>query len=191
MSLSYDEIAEICRNIPCNLYIEDSSMYRAVIADKKGSTHIAIDHGDPDVARLIAKLFIEVPRLLPQLLLQLKVAESELAKRREVMLDSVEMNNGSVDLKISGEPAQYLLLLLVEMLRQNDGENYLTVTFWDKKADKKLAITIQDCTKALSPAEKITSLEKEVESLQRILSEIASCASQDLSERIEAALSRK
>lgn len=84
----------------------------------------------------------------------------------ELKLLEMQIKDGKIDMSLSGEMARAYMVGLIGMFERNGGKNFLTVTI--EGQGKKYGITIQDCTKELTPAEKLEKLEKEfIETLAR------------------------
>lgn len=87
----------------------------------------------------------------------------------DLMVEKIECKNGSIDMSLTGEQARVFMCMLIELFQQNGGDNFLTMTFGGQ--GKKYALTIQDCSKTLAPAEKLDQLEKENKELKKLLKE--------------------
>jgi len=85
-------------------------------------------------------------------------------KDKELMLESLNIEDEGIDMKLSGEPAKMFMISLVEFFKQNGGENYITLVVEDNSG--KYAITIENCNGKDTPSEKIARLEKEIENLK-------------------------
>lgn len=83
------------------------------------------------------------------------------------MLHSAHFEDGAIDMSLSGEQAKIFMCSLIQFFEQNGGENFLTLTVQGQ--GKKYSITIQDCSKELTPAEKLEKLEKENAKLKKLL----------------------
>lgn len=81
-------------------------------------------------------------------------------------LREMELKDGKLDVSLQGEVARVYMECFINLFEQNGGKNFLTVTMTGQ--GKKYGITIQDCTKELTPAEKLEKMEKEfLETLAR------------------------
>ena len=87
-------------------------------------------------------------------------------KDDEIYIHDMTINDG-VELMLSGEPVRSFFAMLLQMLEQNGGENYLSVTL--ENGTDKYAITVQNCKGTLTPAEKIAKPEAENAALQKRL----------------------
>lgn len=87
----------------------------------------------------------------------------------DLILHSARFEQGAIDMSLSGEQASFFMCMLIQLFKQNGGDNFLTMTF--EGQGEKYAITIQDCTKTLTPAEKLEQLQKENQELRELLKE--------------------
>lgn len=85
----------------------------------------------------------------------------------DLTLHSAHFEDGAIDMRLSGEQASIFMASLVQLFKQNGGENFLTVTV--EGQGEKYAITIQDCSKTLTPAEKLAEMKQENEELKKRL----------------------
>jgi hypothetical protein len=87
----------------------------------------------------------------------------------ELMLESLNIKDGRVDMKVSGEQMNVFFNWLIQLFKDFGGDNFVCFTIGQD--DKKYSITVQDCTKSLTPAEKMEAMQKEIDELKRRLKE--------------------
>lgn len=71
------------------------------------------------------------------------------------------------DFLIKGQPAQEIIQAFIQLYKQHDAKNFLTLTFQDG-ADK-YEVTIQNRNGELTPHEKLSELQKQVDGLNAAL----------------------
>ncbi len=73
-----------------------------------------------------------------------------------LMLRELHLDDGALNMRFGGEPAQRFMEGLVAFFEQNGGRNFLTFTV--SNSEKKYGITIQNCMGGQSPAERLTDV---------------------------------
>lgn len=81
----------------------------------------------------------------------------------DLQLYSLKMQNGEIDMKVTGENAKIFVNSLIQFLKQNGGKNFVTTT--GLIDDEKYEVTVRKCN-GLTPGEKLTQLEQENEQLR-------------------------
>lgn len=94
------------------------------------------------------------------------IRNSDIVTDKELMVESMEFQNGQLNMELSGEPMRKFYAILLKMFEDNKCENFLTVTV--EHNSMKYAITIQNCNGTLTPAEKILKLENELNILKNM-----------------------
>jgi hypothetical protein len=84
-------------------------------------------------------------------------------------LQTLKIKNGEVDFTIGGENAKVFFNMLIQVFKQNGGKNFLCQTMQAINGNEKYSITIQNCNGVLSPEEKLSKLQQEVEQKNKAL----------------------
>jgi hypothetical protein len=77
----------------------------------------------------------------------------DIDRKSELLLHKMSFENGSIDMSLSGDPAKFFMLQLIDFFKQNGGKNFLTTTF--EGMGEKYGITITNLKGNDSPAEKL------------------------------------
>lgn len=89
--------------------------------------------------------------------------EIEEIKSKELMLHEMSLENGSLDMKLSGEPAKAFMAALIKLFKDNGGINFLeTTALW---SGDKYSISIINCNGKDTPGEKLNRLQQEIKDL--------------------------
>jgi hypothetical protein len=107
--------------------------------------------------------------------LEAKDAEIERLKSEltDLNIHAINIENGDIDLIISGINAKIFYSTVVQIFKQNGGKNFYTIAVESRKKGEKYALTIQNCNRALTPAEKMEQMKREIEGLQEIRQDMA------------------
>lgn len=110
-----------------------------------------------------------------QMVTALKAEDAE-----TLMLERLTMEDGKIDMSMSGERAKLFMASLIEFFQQNGGVNFLTLTV--NNGQNSFAINIQNLKGEDSPAQKIQALTGRAEKAESLLESIqAQCASGNVS----------
>jgi len=84
----------------------------------------------------------------------------------DLKIYSLQMENGKIDMKVTGERAKLFMSALIQFFEQNGGKNFVTTARMVGK--DRYEITVRKCG-GMTPADKIEALEHEIEQLQEVL----------------------
>lgn len=85
----------------------------------------------------------------------------------EIRIRDLQYRPGHVDMSIECNTAMLLLTKNIEdFFEQNAGENYITMTFYSKKKNEFLELTVRRVD-GLTPAEKLTQMQKRIDELEK------------------------
>jgi len=84
----------------------------------------------------------------------------------DLKIYSLQMENGEIDMKVTGERAKLFMSALIQFFEQNGGKNFVTTAGMVGK--DRYEITVRKCG-GMTPADKIEALEHEIEQLQEVL----------------------
>lgn len=97
---------------------------------------------------------------------------------KNLMLERLRLEDGKIDMSVSGERAKLFMASLIEFFRQNGGPNFLTLSVND--GENNFAITIQNLKGEDSPAQKIKTLTDRAEKAESLMESMqARCANAD------------
>ena len=105
-------------------------------------------------------------------------------KDQELLLHGMSIEDGAVNMKLGGEPANLFMGMLVGFFEENGGENFLTTTI--QSPLKRYEITIRNLDGIDSPAEKLGRIEEEKHELHAVLSRLQ--AYLDFSKPVESSI---
>jgi len=84
----------------------------------------------------------------------------------DLKIYSLQMENGEINMKVTGERAKLFMSALIQFFEQNGGKNFVTTAGMVGK--DRYEITVRKCG-GMTPADKIEALEHEIEQLQEAL----------------------
>lgn len=117
----------------------------------------------------------ELDEFVPAFEHRIAELEDEIKIRDQLKLASLkygEETNFDLDMSLEGETAKGLIIMLVEMLRQNEAENYLALSI--EMDGRKYGITIQDCNGKKTPAQDLVFFKQRNAELVRALEDVTS-----------------
>lgn len=94
---------------------------------------------------------------------QLENICSEHNQKYDVQLHSMNIQNGKIDMSLSGEPAKTFMASLIQFFKQNGGKNFLCQTVEFDNGTEKYSVTIQNCNGELTPAEELEHQKRTIE----------------------------
>jgi hypothetical protein len=97
-----------------------------------------------------------------------KIAGFRVIRDEDMMLHSMEVKDGGLNMKLSGDAAMTFLQMLIQIFEQNGGKNFLTMTV-ERDTDTRYGIEIRNLNGEMSAAEKLKMLEEENEQLKKQL----------------------
>lgn len=90
--------------------------------------------------------------------------------KEDLMLHELNIADGKLDMRLSGDTAKLFMIMLVNLFEQNGGKNFLTTTLEGK--GKRYGITITNLDGEDSPAERLNRLETLNRELVKLLEKV-------------------
>ena len=104
------------------------------------------------------------PQEVAALEARLQEAQTENKRITQLLVKEIHFDKDDLNIKLGGEGAMMFINYLVDLFKMNGGDNFLTCGV--EGDGHRYAITIQNCDRELTPAQKMEQLEAELARLQ-------------------------